>query len=161
MSGYNPEFLAEVAAEIDAWLTYLGDGRALNDTDRDLICHHAAQAREADPSRDLGEMMQAGFDSYRERVEGRWSSEDEFGPRATPTGPHGWREDLAARDLQGVDHDAERVAWGVTDSLRQASELAAYRMQTARRLDEGQGPPIDVDTAREIAREAFWNTDVD
>jgi hypothetical protein len=161
MSGCDPEFLAEVAAAVDSWLGYLGDGRRLNETDRDLICHHAGALHEADPSLDLGELMQAGFHNYRERVERRWSTEDEIGQRATPTGPHSWREDLAARDLQGVDYDPERASWGVTDSLRKVSELAAYRMQTARRLNEGEAPPIDTETAREITREALWEAQDD
>jgi hypothetical protein len=154
------EIQAAVAQAIEAGLNELGEGRNLSDVDRDLICEFTVRAIQADPSLGLDEAMVQGFVGYRQAVEGSTarSVEDRAsrqpGERVTPKGEHSWHEDLTARELVRTT-DPEQRAYGESTALREASRLAEWRLQAARRLDEDQAPLVDADTARSVALDAF------
>jgi hypothetical protein len=42
------------------------------------------------------------------------------------------------------------------DVMRNPADLATHRVQTMRRLDEGEAPHLDAGGAREWTREAWW-----
>jgi hypothetical protein len=161
MTDSYDELYAQAQAEVQQWLDLLAEDRRLNDTDREMICDHAIRLREIDPTLEVGDAIMDGFNSYRAAVEERWSVDevDKSAQHITPSGPHTWRDDLRARDLQGVDHDADRAAWGASDSMRGAADLAAHRFQTARRLSEGEAPHVDAEMARDAAYGALWAND--
>jgi hypothetical protein len=142
------EEIDEMAATIAVLLDAIGQGRNLNAHDQEWICKEAVAAVAADPNLSLFDAFDRGFRSYRDAVEKPWTTDHDF-VKNTPERPHSWRDDLVARKhLVGSEED---VAYGVADSLSNASEATVQLLRTARRLDEGEAPHIDVDSAREAA----------
>jgi hypothetical protein len=158
--------LALAYNEIDTWLNAIGEGRALSAADREAIFEAADQLMAANPGLALGEALSQGFGVYEQANSTSWARETEGrlmaegpGARPTPKGEHGWYDDLNRRELVRTN-DPDLRAWGQSTAMREANELAAWRLAAARRMDDtADRPAFDMDTARSIALDAMTGGD--